>query len=252
MELLTARKVEWLQKKMQESGTSGLIVGLSGGVDSAVVANLIKQASPDNSMALILPISNNESDIEDALLVAEKIDLYCEVIDLSDVHEKLMKKVVDLDKIKGKASKEEIKTSNANLRARLRMSTLYAVANTLNYMVVGTDNAPELYTGYFTKYGDGGVDILPIADLLKRDVYKLAKHLGVSTSVICKAPSAGLWEGQTDEEEMGVTYEKIDAYLSGETIDANEREIIETLHKKTQHKREMPPQYKCSNDIQNE
>ncbi|WP_207646060.1 NAD(+) synthase [Tindallia californiensis] len=249
MELLTTRKIEWLQKKMQESGTSGFIVGLSGGVDSAVVANLIKQASPDNSMALILPISNSESDVEDALAVAEKIDLYCEVIDLSDVHEKLMQKVVGLEKIKEKLSKEALKTSNANLRARLRMSTLYAVANALNYMVVGTDNAPELYTGYFTKYGDGGVDILPIADLLKREVYHLAKHLGISNSIICKAPSAGLWEGQTDEEEMGITYEKIDAYLSGETIHPNEREIIETLHKKTQHKREMPPQHKGTTDI---
>src|SRR5690606_7818796 len=117
-----------------------------------------------------------------------------------------------------------------NLRARLRMSTLYTIANNLGYMVVGTDNKAEVYTGYFTKYGDGGVDLLPIANLLKREVYEWAKVLGVPNEIINKAPSAGLWDGQTDELEMGTTYDYIDAYISGNEIPEKDRVIIDKLH----------------------
>ena len=105
--------------------------------------------------------------------------------------------------------------SDANLRARIRMSTVYTVANNLGYLVVGTDNAAEIHTGYFTKYGDGGVDLVPLANLTKREVYEWAKALGVHEDIINKAPSAGLWEGQTDEIEMGTTYDMIDAVVEG-------------------------------------
>jgi len=111
----------------------------------------------------------------------------------------------------------------------------------LDYMVVGTDNAAELYTGYFTKYGDGGVDLLPIADLLKREVYEMAKYFEVPVSVLEKNPSAGLWDGQTDEDEMGITYAKIDDFLDGIEIPEKDRQVIEKMHKQSRHKREMPP-----------
>ena len=120
------------------------------------------------------------------------------------------------------------------------MSTLYGVANNLSYLVAGTDNEAELLTGYFTKYGDGGVDILPIANLKKREVFQMAKYLGVPDSIINKAPSAGLWDGQTDEIEMGTTYDLIDDYLEGKEIPENDKEIIERLHKRSEHKRQMP------------
>jgi len=118
---------------------------------------------------------------------------------------------------------------------------VYTFANALDYLVVGTDNAAETLTGYFTKYGDGGVDILPIARLTKREVYEWGRYLDVPKSILDKAPSAGLWEGQTDETEMGVTYDSIDDYIEGKAIDEKDREIIERLNKISGHKRKIPP-----------
>ncbi|RQD70679.1 MAG: NAD(+) synthase [Tindallia sp. MSAO_Bac2] len=241
MDLIVKEKVEWLEQKTRDAGMKGLIVGLSGGIDSAVVANLIKRAVPDQSMAVILPISSNEKDIEDALKVAKKIDIHFEILDLTDTHQKMMRQITELPGLKTVIGSPTQKIADANLRARLRMSALYAIANAMNYLVVGTDNAAELYTGYFTKYGDGGVDLLPIADLLKRDVYNMARYLEIPESILNKDPSAGLWDGQTDEEELGISYQKIDDYLAGKDISEKDKEIIRNLHKKTQHKREMPP-----------
>ncbi len=123
------------------------------------------------------------------------------------------------------------------------MSINNTVANNLGYLVVGTDNAAEVHTGYFTKYGDGGVDLIPIANLTKREVYEWAKVLGVHEDVINRAPSAGLWEGQTDEKEMGTTYDMIDAVVEGklDEVPAKDQEIIARLHRISEHKRNMPP-----------
>jgi NAD+ synthase len=137
---------------------------------------------------------------------------------------------------------EYLKMTDANLRARIRMSTVYTVANNLGYLVVGTDNLAEIHTGYFTKYGDGGVDIIPLANLTKREVYEWAKALGVCEDVINKAPSGGLWEGQTDEDEMGTTYEMIDAVVEGRIneVPKKDLEIIQRLHRISEHKRNTP------------
>ena len=113
-------------------------------------------------------------------------------------------------------------------------------------MVVGTDNAAEIYTGYFTKYGDGGVDVLPIAHLKKSEVYEWAEYLGVPQSILDNAPSADLWEGHTDEIEMGTTYRCIDAFLDGQEIPDKDREVIERLHRNSEHKRHtatVPPKF---------
>ena len=136
---------------------------------------------------------------------------------------------------------ENHQLTDANLRARLRMTTLYGIANNLNYLVSGTDNAAEILTGYFTKYGDGGVDILPLANLTKREVYEWGRILGVPQSVLDRAPSAGLWDGQTDESEMGTTYAMIDDYLEGKAVPEADQMIIERLNKRSEHKRNMPP-----------
>ena len=138
--------------------------------------------------------------------------------------------------------------TDANLRARVRMSTVYTVANNLGYLVVGTDNAAEIHTGYFTKHGDGGVDLIPLANLTKREVNEWAKVLGVSDDVINKAPSAGLWEGQTDEIEMGTTYDMIDAVLEGrlDEVPKKDQDIIARLHRISEHKRhtaQAPPKF---------
>ncbi|SHK37481.1 NAD(+) synthase [Tepidibacter formicigenes] len=235
------KTVDWLREQVKISNTNGLIVGISGGIDSALVTFLIKKAFPENSIGVIMPIKSNPKDREDALKVVKASKINHLDLDLTDVHSLLFNKVVDNMKEKNLYKEENNRIADANLRARIRMSTLYTVANNLNYLVVGTDNAAEVYTGYFTKYGDGGVDILPIANLSKREVYEWAKILGVPDDVINRPPSAGLWEGQTDENEMGTTYDMIDDLIEGKEIPQKDKEIIERLHKKSEHKRVMPP-----------
>ncbi|WIF94349.1 NAD(+) synthase [Caminicella sporogenes] len=235
------KTVEWLREQVKISGTKGIVVGLSGGIDSSVVGFLIKKAFPENSIGVIMPCKSNDKDRQDAEAVAKAAGLDYIVVELTQEQDKILNKVIDTLNEKNKDTKANYRLTDANLRARMRMSTLYTVANSLNYLVAGTDNAAELYTGYFTKYGDGGVDILPIANLTKREVYEWGRFLGVPQSVLDRPPSAGLWEGQTDESEMGTTYDMIDDLLEGKEIPEKDKKIIEKLHKRTEHKRKMPP-----------
>jgi NAD+ synthase len=230
--------VEWLREKVAESGTKGILVGLSGGIDSSVVAHLIQRAFPENALGVILPCKSSDADAVDGELAAQVASLKYLTIDLTQTHEVLLKQIES--QMIGFET-ENHRLTDANLRARLRMSTLYGIANNLNYLVAGTDNAAEIVTGYFTKYGDGGVDILPLANLTKRDVFEWGRILGVPESVLNRAPSAGLWEGQTDESEMGTTYEMIDDYVEGKEIPQKDRAIIENLFRRSEHKRNMPP-----------
>ncbi|HQA47961.1 MAG: NAD(+) synthase [Clostridiales bacterium] len=235
------KTVKWLSDKVKETGTNGLVVGVSGGVDSAVVAFLAKKAMPDNSLGVILPCGSSGEDIEDAWKVVEACGIQAFEIDLTDIHQNLAEKALEKAARIKEVGNSRKKIASANLKARLRMSTLYTAANALNYLVLGTDNAAETYIGYFTKYGDGGVDLLPIRHLKKRDVREWAKVLGVPECVIKKVPTAGLWEGQTDEEEMGTTYDMVDDFLEGKVIPEKDRKIIERLHRVSDHKRNLPP-----------
>ncbi len=228
--------VKWLRRQVEEAGAGGLLVGLSGGVDSSVVAFLIKEAFPENSLGVIMPIHSNPRDAEDALALVEASGIDMRMVDLTRVHDSVKHLVLE-----NLGEDINARSADANLRARLRMSTLYTFANALNYLVVGTDNAAELHTGYFTKYGDGGVDLLPIANLAKGEVYEWGRYFGVPGTILDRDPTAGLWEGQTDEKEMGVTYAEIDRYLKGGTIDEASRVVIDRLHQKSEHKRRMPP-----------
>jgi len=230
--------VMWLQEQVKNSGTKGILVGLSGGIDSSVVAFLLKKAFPDECLGVILPCKSHSRDAEDAYALAKAVGIKHFEIQLTNAHQELLKGINEA--FEG-AVYENDQLTDANLRARLRMTTLYGVANKLGYLVAGTDNAAELLTGYFTKYGDGGVDILPIAHLTKGEVYEWAKHLGVPSSIIERPPSAGLWEGQTDEAEMGTTYNMIDKYLAGEEIPNKDKVIIDGLNRRSEHKRNMPP-----------
>ena len=237
--------IEWLTCKVREAGVQGLVLGISGGIDSAVVGALIKRAFPQQSLGLILPCYSSGEDVADAHMVCDSIGIRKLVINLDDPHQMILQGVTN--SLSGFFSREELnqnaRITDANLRARLRMSTLYAVANSLQYLVVGTDNAAEVYTGYFTKYGDGGVDLLPLSQFNKREVRALAGSLGIPEKIISKAPSAGLWTGQTDEAEMGVTYAEIDDLLEGKPVPEKARHRMEHLHRISEHKRELPPVY---------
>ena len=230
--------VEWIREQVNLSKTNGILVGLSGGIDSAVVGCLIKRAFPDRALGVILPCKSNPKDAQDAIALAQACDIDYVTVDLTEEHESLLGKINR--RLEGQDVKNE-RLADANLRARLRMTTLYGIANSLGYLVAGTDNAAEILTGYFTKYGDGGVDLIPIGNLLKREVFEWARILGVPEQIISRKPSAGLWEGQTDEAELGTTYDIIDDYLMGFEVPEDDRIIIERLHDITAHKRRMPP-----------
>mgnify|MGYP002868473272 CR=1 FL=1 len=197
----------WLKARVSEAGARGIIVGLSGGIDSAVVAALGRRAfGRENLLTLIMPCHSDASDADDAVLIANSLDINYKIIELDKT----------FDALANEFSLNNIalsKLAQANLKARLRMSALYAAAQTLNLLVCGTSNRSEYETGYFTKYGDSASDLLPLADLLKTQVRAIAKYLNIPEKIIIKAPSAGLWANQTDEAEMGFSYEQLDKYL---------------------------------------
>lgn len=223
----------WLKQQADQAKAKGVVFGLSGGIDSSVVAALCKKAFPKKHLALILPCFSSQQDIDDANLVVEKFKLNFKIVDLKDVFLKFCE-ILDVDP----KSKE---LSVVNIKPRLRMITLYHFANKLNYLVVGTGNKSELTMGYFTKYGDGGVDLLPLGDFTKTEVKEAAKLLGIPERIINKPPSAGLWEGQTDESEMGITYDKLDKIInyietkkSSENIDKKlVLKVVNTKNKNT-------------------
>jgi NAD+ synthase len=236
LEELRKRLVEWIAAEVQRAGAVGTVLGLSGGIDSAVAAVLCHQALGDRALAVSLPISSLPQDIADAALVARTFGLRFQVVALEKAYSGFLRSVPD-----DIGTDETRAMATANVKPRLRMLTLYYIANTLNYLVVGTSNRAELAVGYFTKYGDGGADILPIAGLVKREIRELAAHLGIPQPIIDKAPSAGLWAGQTDEGEMGLTYRDIDSYLRNNQVDPDVARQIEERHRRSEHKRSRPP-----------
>jgi NAD+ synthase len=173
--------------------------------------------------------------MEDALTIAQQFAIPTVTIALDEVFDSLLKALPDL-----KCDDKTKKLAEANLKPRLRMSTLYYLANRLNYLVVGTSNKSEIAVGYFSKYGDGGVDIIPLANLLKKDVNELAHHLGIPKKIIEKAPSGGLWPGQTDEGEMGVTYKELDQYLAASQASDKIRQKVDAMARASAHKRTLP------------
>jgi len=235
METLVQKLCVWMEDKVTEAKAKGIVFGLSGGLDSAVVAALSIRIFPQNTLAIIIPCHSLEADINDALDFINKFNIPYKIINLSKVYDLLIHLLNDKEK------EESFKLAEANIKPRLRMTTLYYFANELNYLVVGTGNKSELMIGYFTKYGDGGADILPLGNLLKSQVRELAKYLGIPKKIINKPPSAGLWEGQTDEKEIGISYEQLDKYLrTGRSSNKIIEKKIQDKITKSAHKRTTP------------
>ena len=229
----------WLENKLKETNCSGYVLGISGGIDSALVAAIAKNAVGKKLFGFILPCESHEEDANDAITLLKQFDIDYTTVDLTETYHVLKENLIKQAK---EANFELTPMSLANVKVRLRMVTLYAFAQARNSLVLGTDNMDESYTGYFTKYGDGGVDLLPIVHLTKGEVYLASKLYNVPQVILDRQPSAGLFEGQTDEGEMGVSYNELDRYLLGDkTINPKKIERIEHLHKVSEHKRTPIP-----------
>jgi len=224
-------RINFIKSVLSESGAKGIVYGNSGGKDSALVGILCKAAC-DNTVGIILPCTskrNYDEDAADAKVVAKKYNIETRTVDLTPVKEAELKALDGVAVMNAAAL--------ANIAPRLRMLTLYAIAAAENRLVAGTGNKSEAYVGYFTKWGDGAHDFNPIVDLTVTEIYEFLRYLDAPKCVIEKAPSAALFDGQTDETEMGVTYGELDAYLSGEDIPTDKKEIVEHMHKASEHKR---------------
>ncbi len=231
-------RVEFIERTLESAKCGGIVYGNSGGKDSALVGILCKKAC-ENTVGIIMPCNSKRNYLEDkndAETVAKQYGIETRTVDLTPAREQM---VSELGKITTLSEAALI-----NLAPRLRMTTLYAVAGSENRLVAGTGNRSEGYMGYFTKWGDGAYDFNVIADLTVTEIYEFLRFLDAPECIINKAPSAGLFDGQTDEAEMGVTYKAIDDYLIHGTATDRDKEIIERYHKISEHKRTPMINYK--------
>ena len=229
--------VAWMQDYAARARADGFVVGLSGGLDSAATAGLAKRAvGAEHVLAVWLPCHSLPEDEAYARMTAEALGLELLTVELSATFDALIAALPPGSDI-----------ARANVKPRLRMTAWYYLAQSHNYLVAGTGNRPEMLVGYFTKYGDGGVDIEPLGELYKHEVQALARVLGAPEPVIARAPTAGLWPGQTDEGELGITYAELDVILAamaeGRDPDAPEAVVarVRRMIAASAHKRALPP-----------
>lgn len=236
--------VSFIGEKVAEAGSEGVVIGISGGIDSATVAYLAAKAlGKDRVMGLIMPYYEN-GDVEDAKLVCESLGIEYKTVSIKPI----------VNAFVSQLGFQPDKRSLGNVMARTRMVLLYAHANQLNRLVLGTSNRSEFLTGYFTKWGDGASDYAPLINLYKTEVWEVAKLLGVPRRIIEKKPTAGLWEGQTDEDELGISYRLLDEILwrlvdlgmpkeeiaEELGVPVERVEYVESLVRKSEHKRRLP------------
>ena len=227
------KRVAYIREKLSEAHANGIVFGNSGGKDSALVGILCKAAC-DNTVGVIMPCSSKRNygeDAEDGRALAGQFGIETRVVDLTPVRE------AELKALEGAAVLNDMALTN--IAPRLRMTTLYAIGAAENRLVAGTGNRSETYMGYFTKWGDGASDFNPIADLCATEVFAFLRFLNAPASIVEKAPSAGLFEGQTDEAEMGVTYAAIDNYLLHGEVNEHDKAIIDRYHSRSEHKRRL-------------
>jgi NAD+ synthase len=232
---LAEHLTDWIRAEVTAGGGHGAVFGLSGGIDSAVVAALAKRAFPQHTLGVVMPCHSDPRDAADGALVAHQFGVPSATVDLGPVYDLLLAQLAG-----SCTDPPDSRLATANLKPRLRMTTLYAFANELGYRVLGTGNRSEIAVGYFTKYGDGGADLLPLGSLVKSEVRDLARSLGVPAPVITKPPSAGLWADQTDEAEMGLTYEELDAYLLTGMASPAVKARVDAMNAASEHKRTLP------------
>ncbi|HCP14405.1 MAG TPA: NAD(+) synthase [Peptococcaceae bacterium] len=228
-------RVAFIQEILEASQARGIVYGNSGGKDSALVGILCKKACAQ-VLGVMLPCGsqrNYNEDMQDALALARQFDIEILTVDLTQT------KAVLLEALKA-AGEDQPLTAAAmtNIAPRLRMTTLYALAQSRSCLVAGTGNRSEGYMGYFTKWGDGAYDLNPIGDLTVTEIYEFLRYLGAPAQIIDKAPSAGLYEGQTDEKEMGITYKALDQYLLTGAGEAAEIAKYQKAHERSAHKRQ--------------
>jgi NAD+ synthase len=235
-EQLAEKLILWIRDKVSAARCRGVVIGISGGLDSSVLAVLCHRAFPQSMLGLLMPCYSSQGDTEHARTMVSKFSIPIKIVVLDIVFDTLLKSLTD-DSVDPSVSR----LVEGNLKARLRMLTLYYFANKLKYMVAGSGNRSELSIGYFTKYGDGGVDILPLGDLVKGQVKELGSFLSIPQEIIDKPPSAGLWQGQTDEGDLGLSYDELDRYLITGKASNELRERIKTMIATSYHKRLPPP-----------
>ena len=235
-EELAKKLVSWIRDRVLAAGCEGVVMGMSGGLDSSVLAVLCYRAFPQSMLGILMPCYNSQEEVEHAQAVANQFSIPTRTVVLDNVLDALLRVLPD-----NGVDPNVSRVAKGNLKARLRMLTLYYFANQLKYVVAGSGNWSELSVGYFTKYGDGGVDIMPLGNLVKGQVRELARFLGIPQPIIDKPPSAGLWEGQTDEGELGLSYEELDRYLVTGQANAELRGRIESMIAASNHKRQPPP-----------
>lgn len=242
------RRVDFLKQMVLDSHSLGMLTAVSGGLDSAVVAALCKQAAEElteetgteyEALAVLQPYGEQE-DIEDSYAVAKAFSTAATVTNIEEAVDEIAIEVEYALKSMG-IHRHVSLSGKGNIMARTRMVMQYALAFERSLLVIGTDHASEAVVGFFTKYGDGAVDCHPLGSLTKRQVSQLASKLGVPQSIIDKVPTAGFWAGQTDEEDLGVSYKDNCDYLEGKQIDAKAQAKLERLYVKTAHKRTAIP-----------
>ena len=231
-------RVAFIRSLVESAHASGIVFGNSGGKDSALVGILCKAAC-ENTVGILLPCAskrNYGADADDGRALAEAFGIETRTVDLTKTREALVAAVGEAARLND--------TALNNLAPRLRMTALYAVAAAENRLVAGTGNRSEIYMGYFTKWGDGASDFDPIADLTAGEVFEFLEYLGAPRQIIDKAPSAGLFDGQTDEQEMGVSYAAIDRLILSGEGEEKDLAVIRRFHDRSEHKRRTIPTYK--------
>ncbi len=250
---------KWIKTQLEEAGLEGLVIGASGGIDSSVTIKLANKIFTKNILCLIMPCGNSSEEENKARYLLENNNIPYKYINFENIFHEFLKstKNKEINPNLANVDNKKNKLALANTKARVRMMLLYYYAQINNYMVVGTGNRTELEIGYFTKYGDGGADILPLAGLFKREVINIGKKLKVPERILTQTPSGGLWKSQTDEKEIGLTYDELEfgirKYYNMKTkgfnlcINMDKKVVIEKTKRmieNNKHKTQMPPRCK--------